>query len=138
MTHEQEDPDYPMPRQVVDKMYWRGFCDDAIHQAARTDLAAERAVRLSWQEEHVPTCTDCQRAQRFLHLEHEVARRLGPRAQRDFDAGRDFSHLPDYDDQLHHVLDLAVQARFLQPGDLEWMTRMIERHGKPWPKGDEL
>lgn len=124
----------PMPREVLDKMYWSGYCDEAIAKAQRTDFALGGPERVSWMREHAPECQDCLRGVRFQNLELRTVTRMGDAAVTAFHMGSsELLTMSGYVETLKAVLDEAIASNDLAQEDIEWMAKMAGRHGTPWP-----
>lgn len=124
----------PMPTQILDNMYWSGFCDATIRQAASTDFATGGDKRLAWLRPHVETCRTCRRASIFKALELRVAQKMGPEAIIAFQLGdRSLAERPGYDTHLKTVIDAAIRDGLIIQSDIDWMTETVLRHGIPWP-----
>lgn len=124
----------PMPREILDKMYWSGCCDEAITMARQTDFALGGPGRVSWMQEHAPRCRDCLCAAKLRNLELRTVTRMGEAAVTAFHMGSsELFTMPGYMENLKLVLDEAMASGDLTQEDTEWMAGMAGRHGTSWP-----
>jgi len=124
----------PMPRKILDKMYWSGCCDEAIAKARQTDFALGGPGRISWMQEHAPECQDCMRSAKFRNLEMRTATRMGEAAVTAFHMGSSaLLAMPGYMKTLKAMIDEAIVSNDLTQQDVEWVAGMATRYGTPWP-----
>jgi hypothetical protein len=124
----------PMPRKIIDKMYWSGYCDEAITKTEQTDFALGGPERVSWMREHAPGCQDCLPAAKLQTLELRTVMRMGEAAVTAFHMGSsELLTMPGYMENLKVVLDEAIASGDLTQEDTEWMAGMAGRHGTSWP-----
>ncbi len=124
----------PMPRKILDKMYWSGCCDEAIAMARQTDFALGGPERVSWMQKHAPECQDCLRSAKLRNLELRTATRMGGAAITAFHMGSSaLLTMSGYMETLEVVIDEAMASNDLTQEDTEWMAGMVARHETPWP-----
>lgn len=124
----------PMPPEILDKMYWSGYCDQAITKAQQTDFALGGPERVSWMKKHAPECQDCLHAAKIQKLEQRTVMSMGGAAITAFHMGSSaLLTMPGYMEKLQTVLAEAIASNYLTQEDTEWMAGMAGRHGTSWP-----
>lgn len=120
-----------MPPERIDEMYWGGYCDETLMNVSKTDLKDGAAERMEWIKNHIDDCLDCRNATKFKNLEYNIAKRLNQIER--FNAGQSLSDLDGYSTAFDQVMNSAMEMGIVVEDDLQWMQRMVLRHGKSWP-----
>lgn len=108
-------------RERQNKMYWAGYCDATIRQAATTeDDSTGRDQRMKWAQSHFNNCGQCKLAAIVKALESE--------------AGAAASHAGiEHHIAFQDVLRKAITRGVVPPRVDVWITKLIARQGKDWP-----
>lgn len=116
----------------LDQMWYAGYCDETIRYCSETTLNPEGSKqRLGWMREHTPTCHDCLYANFMKNQEAAIAEELG--FLQEFMHGGDVTTQPGFKDKLAAVLERKIAAEVIDSDVREWVRRVAERRGKPWP-----
>jgi len=119
-------------RNWLQEMWRSGYCRDAVHMAAGTNLDAEGAEeRLLWMQEHLPTCQECKFANLLKAMEASVAKELDFSEQ--FENGGDVSKQLGYREVLDRHLRIGMRLGLIDASVVGWMARVVERQRTPWP-----
>lgn len=116
----------------LDEMWYSGYCNDAVEMASTTELGPiGGAKRIRWLKDHIGSCVDCRFAAMFKNMEGEIAQQLG--VFDEFERGGDVTKHPGYKGLLQRYMSAGVQMGVIDGDVQEWMDRVVERRGKPWP-----
>lgn len=121
-----------MNQQALDSAWQSGYCRDIILQFKDSpeEASAERAAAIG---KHLPTCRECEYANRLKNVEDRTARALGGRAVLDFEQGRR-SKDPMFIQAFEREFKRAVQEGTISSSMFLWMARIAaERAGKAFP-----
>jgi len=120
----------------LNQLWWAGYCDATVSHAKNTARGdAGRLMRLSWLVSHMPTCEECQIANKFKGMEEKVAAAIG--RHQDFVDGTDLRGAPGWTDAVGAAIQAAVASGRLSKFDLFWVAQVAGRHGTPWQESKD-
>lgn len=129
----------PQTKNKLNEMYWTGYCDATINNAAGTSQDGHgRDLRMRWAQQHFNYCDQCKMANIVKALEYECAASMGPDAQQLFQNGGDVRGLPGFKPALRSTMESAIERGLCPPSVYRWMTETATRYGTDWPGLDHV
>lgn len=129
----------------INDMWRSGYCMTVInHARATNDTIEGSARRMMFLTQHVESCETCRYATMAKEIEHDVARRLGPRAERLFLHGEDPRNNPKWKPAIEAAVRAVKEGRLparhmhYDPDKVfAWMARTAQQRKEPLVPEDD-